>query len=266
MLNIKSINEQMDLVNRTMNRIEAEDAERLQKLVAEKAEAEMMLAIRRARGLEPMPEVDEDGNEVKEKEPEVDEESVRVSQKMQELAESLEDLSQQLAEAVQYEKFASTRLEQRILWEEVCQLLLGFLDTVPQVDKELKPMTLHTYRAHIKMIRSMRDQLTRSRILVRVAMERWEDTNDHFCGRRELLLFSGCLRSIGWIKAWMKWYKYTEHKVELKRIGKRIGLNSAEDVLRDAFGAFVITADNARWERDLVREGEGPAAVVGNAV
>lgn len=42
-----------------------------------------------------------------------------------------------------------------------------------------------------------------------------------------------------WIKTWMIWYKYTEHKVQLRSIGERIGFTCADEMKRDGISAFL---------------------------
>lgn len=52
-------------------------------------------------------------------------------------------------------------------------------------------MTLLAYSAIVKMQRKAREDLAVHKIKVRLSMNRWEMSNDCFCGKRELLLLSG---------------------------------------------------------------------------
>lgn len=50
-------------------------------------------------------------------------------------------------------------------------------------------------------------------------------------------------------------YKYTEHKVAMKKVGEKIGMSSAEDVKRDALAAFMLYAGRKKELKALAERG-----------
>jgi hypothetical protein len=135
----------------------------------------------------------------------VSEAGLAAAAKLEELSETIDRLSDELVIAVDEEHKVSKELSSRLQWEDTCQLLLGFLNSLPEKDKEGKLMTLKSYRAHARMQRKTKAQLTINRIAVRGAMVRFEESNDWFCGKKELLCFVGLLRGMTWVKSFMKW-------------------------------------------------------------
>jgi hypothetical protein len=161
----------------------------------------------------------------------------------EELGSRLQELSDELQDTVDVEEVMHEQLSTRELYEDVCLLLLEYLDTLPTHDKDGKELSLFSFKNMVKMQRKTREQLATHRIRIRLSMQRWESSNDSFCGKRELLCFCGVLRSVVWIKTWMIWYKYVEYKVALKRIAERIGVNSADVLLRASMEALRMYVD-----------------------
>jgi len=152
------------------------------------------------------------------------------------------------------DKEYTAALAARLHQEAAYTLLQTFLGTLPERDKNGALLSLRSLDALERIRRRQKDQLAISRLAVRCSMERAVETNDAFCGPRELMRTVAAFRSIAWVKSFMVWYKFVEQRRLFREIGARIGFGTAEGLKTRVLAALRANVAAKRGLREKMAQ------------